>query len=531
MNAFSAPSRRNGLPKRRAETELHDLARVLMRNPLPHTQGQPINRVEPLEERQAADPAVFVRDRRMDRRHAARRGELQPFAHGRQCLALAVRRLDELLAEEPRRLLAQDARRLAVLVDLDDAAVDAQVAVGVRERRGVQPHRVPVARGQRGRDVAGDRVEDLPRRLDRRRPVAAPPAAAAQPASGRHRATAAAHALDRLLQRPGPSKRTSCCASAHATKCTCESVKPGSTQRPPRSTISGDASAVSCVPTPPAILSPAIASARAIGSEGSSVRMTPFSRITSVENLARDVGPREDPRVRLAPRRGASTSSCSALGYDVTHAGDTRRVERLRHRAGERRKPVTRNLHVAFVAPSREARRRVVARQGVDAGYETTASRRAAAVPRGRTTARSCSIRTATAPRRSTTESAPRRRRHRPPVDRRRRPRRDEALLRDDRAGRRHPDRAPRRRALSRRGGGSLFGARRTTATRDENVHLAFRRARQRDGREFHRAAVAAGYRDNGPPGERAVYHAGYYGAFVLDPDGNNVEAVCHNRG
>ena len=46
---------------------------------------------------------------------------------------------------------------------------------------------------------------------------------------------------------------------------------------------------------------------------------------------------------------------------------------------------------------------------------------------------------------------------------------------------------------------------------------------------EFHRAMVAAGYRDNGPPGERR-YHPGYYGAFVLDPDGNNVEAVCHNR-
>ena len=47
---------------------------------------------------------------------------------------------------------------------------------------------------------------------------------------------------------------------------------------------------------------------------------------------------------------------------------------------------------------------------------------------------------------------------------------------------------------------------------------------------EFHRRALAAGYRDNGGPGERPVYHEGYYGAFVLDPDGNNVEAVCHNR-
>jgi len=44
----------------------------------------------------------------------------------------------------------------------------------------------------------------------------------------------------------------------------------------------------------------------------------------------------------------------------------------------------------------------------------------------------------------------------------------------------------------------------------------------------FHRAALAAGARDNGPPGLRPHYHADYYAAFVLDPDGHNVEAVCH---
>ena len=44
----------------------------------------------------------------------------------------------------------------------------------------------------------------------------------------------------------------------------------------------------------------------------------------------------------------------------------------------------------------------------------------------------------------------------------------------------------------------------------------------------FHRAAVAAGGRDNGAPGLRPHYHANYYGAFVLDPDGHNIEAVCH---
>jgi catechol 2,3-dioxygenase-like lactoylglutathione lyase family enzyme len=62
-----------------------------------------------------------------------------------------------------------------------------------------------------------------------------------------------------------------------------------------------------------------------------------------------------------------------------------------------------------------------------------------------------------------------------------------------------------------------------------ENVHVAFPAANNGTVEEFHRVALAAGYRDNGAPGERD-YHPGYYGAFVLDPDGNNVEAVCHNR-
>ena len=44
----------------------------------------------------------------------------------------------------------------------------------------------------------------------------------------------------------------------------------------------------------------------------------------------------------------------------------------------------------------------------------------------------------------------------------------------------------------------------------------------------FYRAGLAAGGKDNGPPGLRPHYHANYYGAFVLDPDGNNIEAVCH---
>jgi catechol 2,3-dioxygenase-like lactoylglutathione lyase family enzyme len=61
-------------------------------------------------------------------------------------------------------------------------------------------------------------------------------------------------------------------------------------------------------------------------------------------------------------------------------------------------------------------------------------------------------------------------------------------------------------------------------------VHLAFAVADNHAVDEFHRVALAAGYQDNGAPGERPEYHRGYYGAYVLDPDGHNVEAVCHNR-
>jgi catechol 2,3-dioxygenase-like lactoylglutathione lyase family enzyme len=62
------------------------------------------------------------------------------------------------------------------------------------------------------------------------------------------------------------------------------------------------------------------------------------------------------------------------------------------------------------------------------------------------------------------------------------------------------------------------------------DVHLAFPAPDRETVDEFHRVATAAGYRDNGAPGERPVYHPGYYGAFVLDPDGHNVEAVFHDR-
>ena len=58
-------------------------------------------------------------------------------------------------------------------------------------------------------------------------------------------------------------------------------------------------------------------------------------------------------------------------------------------------------------------------------------------------------------------------------------------------------------------------------------VHLAFQAADREAVHAFHRAALGAGGHDNGGPGERS-YHPGYYAAFVLDPDGNNVEGVFH---
>lgn len=60
-------------------------------------------------------------------------------------------------------------------------------------------------------------------------------------------------------------------------------------------------------------------------------------------------------------------------------------------------------------------------------------------------------------------------------------------------------------------------------------IHVAFRVPNRALVEAFYRAALAAGGRDNGTPGLRPHYHANYYGAFVLDPDGHNIEAVCHN--
>lgn len=59
--------------------------------------------------------------------------------------------------------------------------------------------------------------------------------------------------------------------------------------------------------------------------------------------------------------------------------------------------------------------------------------------------------------------------------------------------------------------------------------HVAFNAKDRATVDAFYAAGIAAGAKDNGPPGPRALYHPHYYGAFVLDPDGNNIEAVCHS--
>jgi catechol 2,3-dioxygenase-like lactoylglutathione lyase family enzyme len=63
------------------------------------------------------------------------------------------------------------------------------------------------------------------------------------------------------------------------------------------------------------------------------------------------------------------------------------------------------------------------------------------------------------------------------------------------------------------------------------HLHLAFRAENRRQVDAFHRAALQAGGKDNGAPGLRPNYHANYYAAFVIGPDGHNIEAVCHEPG
>ena len=70
---------------------------------------------------------------------------------------------------------------------------------------------------------------------------------------------------------------------------------------------------------------------------------------------------------------------------------------------------------------------------------------------------------------------------------------------------------------------------RRRRGAGNEHIHVAFAAASREMIDAFYAAAIAAGGKDNGPPGLRPRYHENYYAAFVLDADGNNIEAVCHS--
>ena len=65
-------------------------------------------------------------------------------------------------------------------------------------------------------------------------------------------------------------------------------------------------------------------------------------------------------------------------------------------------------------------------------------------------------------------------------------------------------------------------------AKQTPRAHFAIRARSRKDVDAFYAAAIKAGGKDNGPPGPRPQYHPGYYGAFVHDFDGHNIEACCH---
>ena len=244
-----------------------------------------------------------------------------------------------------------------------------------------------------------------------------------------------------------PSSFTSRCESDQVGKWTCESVKPGRTQRPPRSTTSGPGSASSCVPTPPATCAPAIASARVVGSVGSIVRMTPFSRIMRgdcSDGRRRDDRPRRRSNVtdlengegvlhrsartawllgRTSRRMGWSTSptpqrwiSASArrdpsggthVGVHVPRCGHGRRVLRRRARRGWRRQrraglrpEYGANYYAAYVLDPDGNNIEAVCHEGVTSDLDFddalgAADRRAARDPRARPHARARADRTA----------------------------------------------------------------------------------------------------------------------------------------
>ncbi len=160
----------------RPQSDLHGGVERVVRDRLPHAQGQPAALVELLPQPQCSEPAVLV----VHGGDAAGVREAHPGPH--RVEVVVIRDGHVPLLEAPRGLFAQDAGRLAVLVAFDDSAVDVEIAVRERERRRVQPERVVVLGDQTRRCAARDRVELVPVRVALGAPVAAAPAVAAQPA-------------------------------------------------------------------------------------------------------------------------------------------------------------------------------------------------------------------------------------------------------------------------------------------------------------------------------------------------------------
>ena len=144
------------------EIDRGQLRHLLCRQGLPDAQAERALVAEALPNSECSEPPVFV----VHRGHAAPAGDPEPSASRLDELVLGG--AHECVAEVPGAFLAQDARRRSARVALDDSAGDLELPVGSSERRRVEPERVVVAGHQGGRHVAGDAVEGLPRRLDRR---------------------------------------------------------------------------------------------------------------------------------------------------------------------------------------------------------------------------------------------------------------------------------------------------------------------------------------------------------------------------
>ena len=182
------PQERVAEPGRQARVA--ESVEMLVRQRLPHAERERVVVTQPLPEARGAEPAVLV----VHGRHAAGSGHAQPLPH--RVDVLVVGDGEVAVAEVPRGLLAEDARRLAARVPLDHAPVDLEVAAGERERRRVEPERVVVVGEERGGNVAGDGVERLLRR--RRGPIRVAPAEAAEDATRR---VGASNPAERLVER------------------------------------------------------------------------------------------------------------------------------------------------------------------------------------------------------------------------------------------------------------------------------------------------------------------------------------------